>query len=196
MNALTDLMSGSPIAYLIVVALVAGDAVVPLVPGESSVVAAAVLAADGDLVIWLVVAAAFAGAFLGDLAMYGLGRWRGQHLIDRYASEGSRAARVEWARRQVARRGTPLVVAAQFVPGGRNVVMILAGCLHFPLRRFLVSNAIGTALWASFQASIGYFGGRLFNDTLVALGVSLAIAFSVGALIELADRARRRMPTT
>jgi membrane-associated protein len=78
--------------------LVAGDAVVPVFPGESAVVAAAVLAADGELVVWLVLLAAFAGAFVGDLVMFGLGRWGGTRLVRRYASEGKRAERVRWAK--------------------------------------------------------------------------------------------------
>lgn len=192
LESLTDAVSGSPVTYLVVLALVAGDAVIPLLPGESSVVAAAVLASQGELNVWLIGLAAFAGAFLGDLAMYALGRRVGPGLIERHAHEGSRAERVRWAQDQLDRRGVALIAAAQFVPGGRNVVMIVAGSLHFPLRRFLAAEAVGAAAWASFQTAIGYFGGRLVDDTLVALVVSVAIAIAFGALIELADRLRRR----
>jgi membrane protein DedA with SNARE-associated domain len=156
------------------------------------VVAAAVLAADGELIVWLVALAAFAGAFAGDLLMYGIGRAGGTRLIRRYASEGKRAERVERARRQVDRRGAALIVAAQFIPGGRNVVMFGAGSLHYPLPRFLAAEAVGAAAWAAFQTAIGYVGGTLVDDTLVALGVSLAIAIAVGGAIEGADRLRRR----
>ena len=89
------------------------------------------LAADGELMVWLVLAAAFVGAFVGDFAMYGIGRWAGTRLVRRYASEGDRAERVRWARGLLERRGTALIVAAQFIPGGRNVVMFSAGTLHF-----------------------------------------------------------------
>lgn len=192
LEALTDAVSDSPITYLVVFALVAGDALIPLLPGESRVVAAAVLASQGELIVWLIGLAAFAGAFLGDLAMYALGRRFGPGLIERHAREGSRAERVRWAQDQLDRRGVALIAAAQFVPGGRNVVMIVAGSLRFPLRRFLAAEAIGAAAWASFQTAIGYFGGRLVDDTLVALVVSVAIAIAFGALIELGDRLRRR----
>lgn len=191
-DALADAVSGSPVTYPVVFALVAGDAVIPLLPGESSVVAAAVLAAQGDLVVWFIGLAAFAGAFVGDLAMYVVGRRFGPGLLERHAREGSRAERVEWARGQLDRRGVALIAAAQFVPGGRNVVMIVAGTLHFPVRRFLAAEAIGAAAWATFQTSIGYFGGRLVDDTMVALVVSVGIAIVVGGLIELGDRLRRR----
>jgi membrane-associated protein len=171
--------------------LVAGDAIVPVFPGESGVVAAAVLAADGELVVWVVLLAAFAGAFVGDLVMYGIGRWAGTRLVRRYASEGERAERVRWARGLLERRGVSLIVAAQFIPGGRNVVMFSAGTLHFPLRRFVAAEALGAGLWAAFQTAIGYFGGRIFDSTLTSLLVSLGIAFAVAGLIELVDRIRR-----
>jgi membrane-associated protein len=192
LESLTDAVSGSPVTYLVVFALVAGDAVIPLLPGESSVVAAAVLASQGDLNVWFIGLAAFAGAFLGDLGMYALGRRVGPGLIERHAQEGSRAERVRWAQDQLDRRGVALIAAAQFIPGGRNVVMIVAGTLGFPFKRFLAAEAIGAATWAAFQTAIGYFGGRLFEDTLVALVVSVAIAIAFGGLIELADRLRRR----
>jgi membrane-associated protein len=192
LESLTDAVSGSPLTYLLVAGLVAGDAIVPLFPGESSVVAAAVLAADGELNVFLVALAAFAGAFAGDLAMYVIGRYAGARLIRRYASEGKRGERVERARRQLERRGAALIVAAQFLPGGRNVVMLGAGSLHYPLPRFLAAEAVGAAAWAVFQTTIGYVGGSLMDDTLVALGVSVGIAILAGAAIEGADRLRRR----
>lgn len=46
----------------LVAGLVAADAVLPLVPGETVVIAAAVLAADGELSLALVFAAAAAGS--------------------------------------------------------------------------------------------------------------------------------------
>lgn len=192
LETLTQYVSGSPVTYLVVFALVAGDAILPLFPGESSVVAAAVLAADGELVVWLVALAAFAGAFVGDLTMYGIGRWAGPRLVRRYASEGKRAERVEWAREQLDRRGVALIAAAQFVPGGRNVVMFTAGTLHFPLARFMAADAIGAGLWAVLQTAIGYFGGRVFDDTLTALLVSLGIALALGGVIDGVDRLLRR----
>jgi membrane-associated protein len=191
LESLTDFITDSPLTYLLVALLVAGDAIVPVFPGESGVVAAAVLAADGELMVWLVLAAAFAGAFVGDLAMYGIGRWAGTRLVRRYAAEGERAERVRWARGLLERRGVALIVVAQFVPGGRNVIMFSAGTLHYPLRRFVAAEALGAALWAAFQTSIGYFGGRLFDSTLTALLVSLGVAFAIAGLIELVDRLRR-----
>lgn len=193
LESLTDAISGSPLTYLVVALLVFGDAILPLFPGESAVVTAAVLADEGELLVWLIGLSAFAGAFLGDLVVFLIGRRFGPRAVRRFAGDGKRAERVQWAREQLDLRGVPLIVAAQFIPGGRNIVMLVAGTLHFPFRRFLIAEAAGAAIWATFQTSIGYFGGRLIENTVVALVVSVGIAIAVGALVELVDRLRRRV---
>jgi len=55
------------------------DAVLPIVPSEAVVIAASILAAKGELSIWLVALAAAAGGFLGDTGSYLLGRTAGAH---------------------------------------------------------------------------------------------------------------------
>ena len=52
--------------YWAVLLVVAGDGVFPLLPGETAIVAAAVLAADGSLSLPLVILAGAAGAVIGD----------------------------------------------------------------------------------------------------------------------------------
>ena len=57
-------------AYAIIFVLAFLDAMVPLVPSESSVITAGVVASTGDLSVPLVVLAAAAGAFAGDNTTY------------------------------------------------------------------------------------------------------------------------------
>lgn len=67
-DSLVDLASGSPWTYAVVLGFAALDAIAPLVPSETIVVAAAALAASGRLSLALVLAAAAAGAVAGDNA--------------------------------------------------------------------------------------------------------------------------------
>ena len=64
-------------AYGIIFLLAMLDALVPLVPSESSVITAGVVASSGDLSVPMIVLAAAAGAFAGDNAAYLLGRRAG-----------------------------------------------------------------------------------------------------------------------
>jgi membrane-associated protein len=67
----------SPLTYLAVLGACALDAVLPIVPSEAVVIVASVLAAKGELSIWLIALAAAAGGFLGDSGSYVLGHTAG-----------------------------------------------------------------------------------------------------------------------
>ena len=85
---LTHLIAGSAWAYPAIVALVAMDGLVPMVPGEGAVLTASILAASGHLSLALVVVSAFAGALLGDNASYGVGRLLCTRALERDAFGG------------------------------------------------------------------------------------------------------------
>ncbi len=184
-------VSDSPYTYLAVLALVAGDAILPLFPGESAVVAASVLAADGGLLLPLVWAAAVVGAIAGDTVAFLIGRGAGGRLLERLRRRPGWAERLESAEDRIQRRGIVLIPAAQFIPGGRNVVMVAAGALGLPWRKFLPAEVLGATLWATFQCALGWFGGRAFEGTGTALLISLGVAVGIGVVLDLADRIHR-----
>ena len=64
----------SPWLYAVLFALAAVDGFFPIVPSETSVIAAGVFAAAGDSSIPLVIVAAALGAFAGDQIAYAVGR--------------------------------------------------------------------------------------------------------------------------
>src|SRR4051794_30503398 len=72
-DSLVDLVAATPWAYAAILAIAALDAVFPLVPSETTVIAAGVLAAAGELELPLVVAAGAAGALGGDSTSYAAG---------------------------------------------------------------------------------------------------------------------------
>ena len=167
-------------AYAIVFLVAYLDALIPLVPSETTVITAGVVAANGDLSLALVIAAAAAGAFLGDNSAYLVGsRFGGRFTARFFRSEKSRK-RMEWAGRQLEDRGGELIVVARFIPGGRTAVTLSAGTLHFPWPRFALFDAAAAILWALYSALLGYFGGHAFENSafglLLALGTALLLA--------------------
>ena len=176
-------------------AIVAGDAVLPLLPGETALLTGAILARDGDLSIVLVTIAGAVGALVGDLTSWALGRTLGDRAVRRIARGERAQERVAWSRDQIRRHGVPVVIAARFIPGGRTATTLAAGTLGMPLRRFLPADAAGVVLWACYVAALGWFGGEAFKDSLwKPLALALAIGVSVGGVAELARRraSRRR----
>ena len=173
-------------AYAIIFVLAFLDAMVPLVPSESSVITAGVVASTGDLSVPLVVLAAAAGAFAGDNATYLLGRRFGRRIEARFFSGERGRRQIQWAERQLNERGGELIVIGRFIPGGRTAVTLSAGTLGYPWPRFALFDAAAALVWALYATLLGYFGGRAFEHApWQGLLLALAVAFAVAGGIEL-----------
>ena len=134
--------------YWAVLLVVAGDGVFPVLPGETAIVAAAVLAADGSLSLPLVILAGAVGAMIGDSAAYWIGRAGGgpiKRFVTRFAGE----ERLEAAERMVRRQGAALVFVGRFLPGIRIAINLSCGAGQMAYPRFLFFDALGGAVRAA-----------------------------------------------
>jgi membrane-associated protein len=142
-------------AYGIVFLLALLDAVVPIVPSETAVITAGVVASAGDLSLAMIVPAAAAGAFLGDNSAYWIGRRFGTRVVERFFGGEKSRRRIEWAERQLTERGGELIAIARFIPGGRTAVTLSAGLLEFPWRRFIFFDSLAAVGWALYASLLG-----------------------------------------
>jgi membrane-associated protein len=180
-------------AYAIVFALAFLDALIPIVPSESSVITAGAVAAHGGLSLPLVILFAATGAFAGDNTSYWIGARYGTRINDRFFRSEKAKARIAWAQRQVQERGGELIVIARFIPAGRTVVTLSSGTLGYPWRRFVLFDAIAATIWALYAALLGYAGGHAFEEQpWKGLLLAFAIAFAVTGAVELVRWWRRR----
>lgn len=189
-DSIANAVSGSPWTYLLIVAVCAGDAMLPLLPSETVVIAAAVLAANGHLNIALVVIAAALGALLGDNGAYAVGKSGLRRLADRFLRSEKSRRRLEWARSQLQHHGAWIIIVGRFIPGGRTATTYAAGTVGMPWkRRFLPADAIAAALWALYAAGLGYLGGTTFQNNLwLPMLIGAGASLLVGALGELVRR--------
>ena len=176
-HLITQLVSASPATYAIVFAIVAIDALLPFVQAEATVITAAVLAGQGHLVVWLVVAAAALGGIAGDNACYLLGNRFGCRAADKLLTK----ERLRRAERGIRGQGGLLILIARFIPVGRTATTFAAGTLKMPWRRFFAFDALAAILWASYATALGYAGGssfahNLWKPLLFALGIALLLA--------------------
>jgi membrane-associated protein len=194
LESLVDHVSASPWTYAVILAVAALDALVPLVPSETTVISAGVLAGTGDLQLALVIAAGAAGAYAGDSTAFALGRRFGPRL-DRRLFHGERGGRRRaWAETALDRHGGPLIFGARFVPGGRTATTVTAGLLRMAWPRFATFAAAAGIAWASYAAVVGFVGGRAFmNNPLWGLLLGFGIAAAVFAIVEVARRRRGRL---
>jgi membrane-associated protein len=189
-SSIANAVSGSPWTYVLLLAIVAGDAVFPVLPSETVIIAAAVLAAQGHLNIALVIIAAFVGALLGDNAAYGIGHSGLRRVADRLLRSEKNRHRLEWGRSQLEHHGVWIIIVARFIPGGRTATTYVAGTVGMPWkRRFLPADAIAAALWSLYASALGYIGGASFENNLwLPMLIGAAASLLVGGIGELVRR--------
>ena len=191
-QSLTDYVSGSPWTYAFLFGVAALDVVFPLVPSETSVILAGVIASTGDLVLFAVILVAAGGAILGDNTAYVIGRTVGHRLVNRFFS-GERRKRIDWAEQQIEERGGYLILVGRFIPGGRTAVTLACGLLEMRWRRFISFDIAAGLLWASYAALLGYFGGKAFEEQpWKGFVVAFVVALGITGAIELYRWLRKR----
>jgi len=196
MSVLDSLQVGSALSYLIAFVIPALDAILPVLPAESAIIALGVATAGSiDPRIALLVGCAAAGAFIGDNLSYLLGRRFGPAVQRRFfvTPKGVRAR--AWAERSLDKFGMQLIVVCRFIPGGRTVVTLTCGLTGYPRRRFVAATAVAAVIWSLYAFFIGRVGGRAFEDNPWAgLVIAFAVSIAVSAVIEVIRRllARRR----
>jgi membrane-associated protein len=200
-SGITTLQVGSLVSYLVAFGLPCFDAVIPILPSETVIIAFGVASAgSSDPRIFLILLCAAAGAWAGDNLAYLIG-WRfGPWATRRFFSSEKGAARRDWAERSLHRFGIGLIIVCRFIPGGRTAVTLSCGLIRYPWRRFAIATAVAAVIWASYAFFAGRVGGKAFQDRPV---VGFAVAFGgvlvISGLVELirliiARRKRRERP--
>jgi membrane protein DedA with SNARE-associated domain len=111
------------------------------IPEEVPIIAAGVMS-RGTLNPGLALATCIAGAVIGDVLMYGLGRHFGRGILKKqgYLHSLLSAEREQEIEAQFRRHGLKVLFAARFLVGIRSPIYITAGILKVPLRRFVMAD--------------------------------------------------------
>jgi len=167
--------------YLAVALFIALECIGFPLPGETTLITAAVYAGSTHrLNIGVILAVAAAAAIVGDNLGYLVGR-RGRGLVHRYGRYVHLTEpRLAVGRYLVHRHGGKLVFFARFVSILRNCASLLAGINRMPWRRFLLFNAAGAVIWAS----IFTLGAYLLGSSASGLGsLTTLIGIAVAGLL-------------
>ncbi|MEV6570758.1 VTT domain-containing protein [Streptomyces sp. NPDC051577] len=185
---------GYPALFL----LVALGALVPVIPTGALVSSASVVAYHQDSLSFGLLSvfgvSAFA-AFVGDLALYWLGR-RGVHSrggsrwLERLRARAT-PERLEQAQTKLDEHGVLVLVVSRLVPAGRIPVMLACLLAEMPLRRFARGDAPACLAWAATYGLIGILGGSLFSEPWKGVALAVALTLLISAAPALWRRVRR-----
>ncbi|MDB5160845.1 MAG: DedA family protein [Candidatus Saccharibacteria bacterium] len=164
---------GLPLLFLVVMIESFG---VPL-PGETALIAFAILASQGHYPIVLVIFLAALAAIIGDnLGYWLIGRWGGRKLFRKWGWLERYAERVlPQAEKLVANHGGKTVFFGRFITVLRYTAAWVAGLGKMPWGKFLFWNAAGGIVWATLVGLVAYYSGQAAANAIKRYGIYAAL---------------------
>jgi membrane-associated protein len=184
--------AGYPLLFLIVM----GESSGLPIPGETGLIAGAVLASQGKLDIVVVIVLAAAGAIVGDNIGYLIGRKGGRWLLERPGPFLSQRQSVLIVGEPFfERHGPKAVFFGRFLLGLRVWASWLAGATRMHWRSFVVWNALGGISWATAIGLLAYYLGHSASNAVQAFGIYglVAVALAIISAFIAHRRHRQRM---
>ncbi len=131
----------------------------------------------------------YAGAIMGDMALYSIGRKWGHGIIThQQLRKIFSEQRLEKVKEFFKKHGNKTVFIARFFTGFRVATFLVAGTLEMKPRSFLFFDSLAALIIVPLLVSLGYYFGAnigwlsdLFTqiDFLIKLGLVLAAVFAV-----------------
>jgi membrane protein DedA with SNARE-associated domain len=194
-GTLASILDVSHVGYPLLFVMVMAESSGALVPGETALITAAVLASQGKLEIELVIVLAATAAIVGDNIGYVIGRKGGRWLLER-------PGRFYRQRQEVLRVGEPFferhgskaVFFGRFLLGLRVWASWLAGITRMHWRSFVLWNALGGICWATVVGLVAYFLGHSAGNAIKTFGLYglVAALLAIASALWLHRRQRRR----
>ena len=176
--------------YLLVGALAfleTGAFVGLIAPGEFTILVGGVVAGQGTIDLFALIAIVWACAVAGDMTSYYMGRRLGRGFMERH---GPRVKitheRLEQVEGFFDRHGGKAILIGRFVGLVRAIAPFLAGSSKMPLRQFIPYDVVGAGLWGTTFVLLGYIFWQSFDKVAnyaekgaLALGIVISLAFGI-----------------
>jgi membrane protein DedA with SNARE-associated domain len=171
------------------------------IPSEIPFGFAGVLAYQGHLNLALVIILGTLAELAGSLVSYAAGRKGGRPLVEKYGRYVLiTRSDIDRAERFVDGRGAWAIPVGRALPFVRTFMSLVCGIIEVPLARFATLSLLGTAIYASAVASVGYAvassWNRIEHDISIASYIIVAVvviaiaAFFVHRIREVRKEAR------
>jgi membrane protein DedA with SNARE-associated domain len=152
--------------------------------GESFLIAAGFLAKRGYLNLNLIIIVAMAGAYLGDVTLYLLGRKKGERVISKFPQI---AIYYPKAKKLFDKYGMWAIFVTRYLYGLRFASAAFFGLMKMRARNFLFLAFISCLVWSILMGNLGYMFGaslealvgqvkhyeKIIAVVIIALGITI-----------------------
>lgn len=160
----------------------------PFLPGDSLLFAAGFFAHNGGFNIFMLLAAAWVAAILGDQCNFMIGHFFGRKIVASGKVKAMTPERVKKTEDFLDKWGHLAIFLGRFFPFIRTFVPFLAGMGGMHWRNFVIFNILGGVCWSTLFTLLGYFFGSIpavqehFELVIVGIILVSVIPAAVGAL--------------
>lgn len=160
----------------------------PFLPGDSLLFAAGFFAHNGGFNIFMLLAAAWVAAILGDQCNFMIGHFFGRKIVASGKVKAMTPERVKKTEDFLDKWGHLAIFLGRFFPFIRTFVPFLAGMGGMHWRNFVIFNILGGVCWSTLFTLLGYFFGGIpavqehFELVIVGIILVSVIPAAVGAL--------------
>ncbi len=140
-------------------------------PGETMVILGGAVAGQGATSLYLTIGIVWAAAWGGDSASFLLGRRLGRDFVLRHGPR-VRITRERFAQVEgyFSRHGGKTILIGRFIGLVRALAPFIAGSSGMRYRQFVPYSILGTGIWATAFALLGYFASRSIDTAAEVAG--------------------------
>lgn len=152
-----------------------------ILPGDSLLFTAGLLASKGVFNIYFLIPLLFVCAFIGDQVGYNIGKGLGPRLFNKPNSRFFKQDHLVKAQKFFDKYGAKTIVLSRFVPAVRSFAPMIAGASKMKYTTFVIYNFFGALIWVLSMTLLGYFlGEKIPNiDTYILPIIFLIIILSL-----------------
>ena len=153
------------LGYLGIALLMFLDNIFPPIPSEIIMPSAGYSASQGELLLVGVIIAGCIGSLIAAAILYWIG-YKFNHdsifrFVDRYGKylfikSPDVKKSLDWFEQY----GHRIVFFGRMIPAVRSLISIPAGMSHMPFWKFMFVSSLGTIIWTTFLACVGFYFGE------------------------------------
>lgn len=170
--------------YILLFLLLLGGAFMLPIPEDIPLILGGVLVQMGRGRLDLIAAVCYGAIILGDVFIFGVGRWLGPALFQKpWFRKRIGYSRVKNLRVSLEKRSLPMIFIARHLFYLRTVTFLTCGAVRMSFGRFLISDAIAALVSVPFMLLIGYLAAEHYEAVFNFIARAKYWSVVVGVLI-------------